>query len=100
MPEGDTVYQAARRLDAALTGQVLTRTDFRVPKFATLDLAGQRVDDVISRGKHLLIHVGDLTIHSHLKMEGLWLVFARAESWRKPAHQARVVLETAERVAV
>ena len=100
MPEGDTVYQAARRLDAALAGQLLTRTDFRVPKFATLDLAGQRVDEVISRGKHLLIHVGDLTIHSHLKMEGLWLVFARGESWRKPAYQARVVLETAERVAV
>ena len=31
MPEGDTVYRAARLLDRALTGQVLTRTDFRVP---------------------------------------------------------------------
>ncbi|MET0975216.1 MAG: DNA-formamidopyrimidine glycosylase family protein [Leifsonia sp.] len=100
MPEGDTVFQAARRLDAALAGQVLTRTDFRVPRFATLDLSGQRVDDVASRGKHLLIHVGELTIHSHLKMEGVWLVFGRGQSWRKPAHQARVVLETADRVAV
>jgi endonuclease-8 len=100
VPEGDTVFQAAARLRAALAGQVLTRTDFRVPAFATLDLAGERVDDVASRGKHLLIHVGEMTIHSHLKMEGVWLVFGRGESWRKPAYQARVVLETAERVAV
>ena len=42
MPEGDTVWRAARSLDRALAGQVLTRTDFRVPALATVDLAGTR----------------------------------------------------------
>ena len=42
MPEGDTVYQAARRLDAALAGQVVTTSDMRVPAYATVDLSGER----------------------------------------------------------
>jgi endonuclease-8 len=100
MPEGDTVYQAARRLHAALAGRILTASDFRVPKFATVDLSGERVDEVVSRGKHLLIRVGDATIHSHLKMEGTWEIYAPQQRWRHPAFQARVVLRTEEATAV
>ena len=40
MPEGDTVYRAAKNLDAVLHGQTLTASDFRVPAFATVDLTG------------------------------------------------------------
>jgi endonuclease-8 len=100
MPEGDTVYQAARRLHAALAGRILTASDFRVPNFATVDLSGERVDEVVSRGKHLLIRVGDATIHSHLKMEGTWEIYAPQQRWRHPAFQARVVLRTEEATAV
>lgn len=96
MPEGDTVYQAARRLDAALRGKMLTKSDVRVPRYATVDLAGQTVHEVVSRGKHLLMRVGDTTIHSHLKMEGVWQVYPRGGHWRRPAHEARIVLETAD----
>src|ERR1700760_210338 len=71
MPEGDTVYRAAKDLRAALAGQVLIRSDFRVPRFATVDLSGQTVTEVIPRGKHLLTRTsGGLTVHTHLKMEG------------------------------
>ena len=100
MPEGDTVYQTARRLHSALAGRILTASDFRVPKFATVDLAGERVDEVVSRGKHLLIRVGDVTIHSHLKMEGSWEVYTPQQRWRHPAFQARVVLRTEESTAI
>ena len=55
MPEGDTVYRTARSLDEALAGHTLVRSDFRVPKFATVDLAGESVHSAASRGKHLLI---------------------------------------------
>jgi endonuclease-8 len=72
---------------------VLTRTDFRVPAFATLDLAGREVDEVVSVGKHILHRVGDLTIHSHLKMEGSWHIYQHGTAWRRPAFEARVVLE-------
>jgi endonuclease-8 len=100
MPEGDTVYRAARRLNDALAGKVLTATDFRVPAYATVDLSGDRVDEVVSRGKHLLMRVGDHTIHSHLKMEGSWELYPAGGRWRHPAHQARAVLRTADVEAV
>ncbi|WP_339619044.1 DNA-formamidopyrimidine glycosylase family protein [uncultured Salinibacterium sp.] len=100
MPEGDSVYKAAAKLRAALDQQVLTRTDFRVPAFATLDLSGQTVTSVVPRGKHLLIRVGDHTIHSHLKMEGVWQIYGAGERWRKPSYLARGVLSTATKTAV
>ena len=100
MPEGDTVYLTARNLDAALHGAVLTRCDIRVPEFATVDLAGETVHDVASRGKHLLIRVGEFSIHSHLKMEGSWHLYRPGTPWRRPAHQARAILATADWVAV
>src|ERR1700761_5934380 len=100
MPEGDNVYRTARLLRDALEGKVLTGSDFRVPAFATLDLAGQRVDSVVSRGKHLLVRVGEVSIHSHLKMEGSWEVYSVGGRWRHPGFQARVVLTTADVVAV
>ncbi|MFF0968177.1 Fpg/Nei family DNA glycosylase [Streptomyces sp. NPDC003703] len=102
MPEGDTVWQAAKRLHDALAGQVLVRSDFRVPRYATADLSGRRVLDTIARGKHLLTRFeGGLTLHSHLRMEGAWKVFGSGERWKGgPGHQIRVVLATAERSAV
>ncbi|GAA1775018.1 DNA-formamidopyrimidine glycosylase family protein [Agromyces lapidis] len=100
MPEGDSVHQAAARLRSALAGEVLTRTEFRVPAFATVDLAGERVDEVLARGKHLLIRTPTRTVHSHLKMEGEWRVLAPGERWPKPAHLARVVLETRSSVVM
>ncbi|HEX5142889.1 MAG TPA: endonuclease VIII Nei2 [Mycobacterium sp.] len=89
MPEGDTVFQTAARLREALVGAVLTRTDIRVPRFAAVDLSGRRVDEVLSRGKHLFIRVGDASIHSHLLMDGRWQLGAP----RAPAHKIRIVLE-------
>lgn len=100
MPEGDTVHQAARRLERALAGQVVTRTDVRVPAYATVDLAGETVHSVVSRGKHLLMRIGDMVVHSHLKMEGEWRVFRPGERWRRPAHQARIIVETPSAIAV
>src|SRR4051812_39338495 len=102
MPEGDTVYQAARRLHAALAGQVLTRSDLRVPRFATADLTGRTVLDVTPRGKHLLTRVeGGLTLHSHLRMDGSWKVYASGQRWSGgAAHQIRVILGNADRTAV
>lgn len=103
MPEGDTVWRTARQLDRALTGKVLTHTDFRVPAFATWDLAGATVEQTVSRGKHLLTRLtGDepWTVHTHLKMDGAWRILEPGQAWPRPGHTARVVLETADTVAV
>jgi len=100
MPEGDTVWRAARHLHEALAGRELTRTDFRVPAYATVDLSGSPVDEVVSRGKHLLIRTPEHSIHSHLKMEGAWHVYRLGSPWRRPGHTARAVLENDEWQAV
>ena len=105
MPEGDSVWRATRQLHEALAGQTLTASDFRVPRFATLNLTGWTVAEVVPRGKHLLMRVkgpGDkaLTIHSHLKMEGTWQVYPPGGRWRKPGFTARCVLRTAAADAV
>ncbi|PIE27265.1 MAG: DNA glycosylase, partial [Micrococcales bacterium] len=54
MPEGDVVSRVATRLDQAMRGQQLTRCEFRVPRFATVDLTGSVVVSTVARGKHLL----------------------------------------------
>lgn len=69
------VWRAARQLDEALSGRVLTRSDFRVPRFATADLTGRTVAETVSRGKHLLTRVeGGLSVHTHLRMDGSWRI--------------------------
>ncbi len=92
MPEGDTVWYAARRLGDALGGRMLTRSDFRVPRYATTDLTGRQVTESLSHGKHLLTRVeGGVTVHTHLKMDGAWRVRPASE---RPAggHRIRLVL--------
>ncbi|GGF44323.1 putative endonuclease 8 2 [Marmoricola endophyticus] len=97
MPEGDSVYVLARRLDV-LVGQEVVRSDLRVPALATRDLAGRTVLEQATHGKHLLTRFGGpdggVTLHSHLRMDGSWTVTRPGR--RLPAHlmpDVRVVLE-------
>ena len=96
MPEGDSVYRVARRLDQGLKGRRLARTDLRTPKVATIDLAGRSVVETTTHGKHLLTRLsGDLTLHTHLRMQGSWAVTSVGR--RLPSRlmgDVRVVLET------
>lgn len=102
MPEGDTVWLAGRRLHDALAGQILVRTDFRVPQLATADLTGRVVCEVVSRGKHLLTRIDDdLTLHTHFRMDGSWHLYRPGARWRGgPDWQVRVVLATVQWQAV
>ncbi len=102
MPEGDTVWLAARRLDDALGGHDLVETDFRIPSLATTDLAGFPIHQVRSYGKHLLFRLGDdLTLHTHFKMTGSWHLYRPDRPWRGgPDHEVRAVLRTADWTAV
>ncbi len=77
MPEGDTVHRTAARLHEALSGAVLNRVDLRWPTLADRKLAGARTVEVVARGKHLLHRLDcQLTLHSHLRMEGQWRIHA------------------------
>src|ERR1700744_2442507 len=90
MPEGDTVFRTAETLRKALVGHTLTRCDVRVPRYATVDLTGQVVEEVRSRGKHLFLRVGPASIHSHLKMDGSWRI---APKGRRVDYRVRIILE-------
>lgn len=93
MPEGDVVWNTAKRLHEALAGQVLTRSDFRVPRYATVSLTGQLVTEAVSRGKHLLIRTGNgLTVHTHLKMDGRWRIQPAGGRPPGPGYQIRLLL--------
>jgi len=96
VPEGDTVFRAARRLHEALAGHPVARFDLRVPQVATVDLTGEVVHAVVPRGKHILHRIGAWTLHSHLKMEGEWHVYRRGGRWRKPGYKARAIVGTTE----
>jgi endonuclease-8 len=102
VPEGDTVWLAAKRMNQALAGHALTRTDFRVPQLATTDLTGREVIEVVARGKHMLTRLaGGLTLHTHFKMAGSWHIFPTGARWSGgPTHEIRVILANAECDAV
>ncbi len=102
MPEGDTVWLTAARLHKALAGRPLTVSDFRVPALATVDLRGRTVTEVVARGKHLLARIDDdLTVHSHLRMDGSWYLSKASASAprRHPEHLIRALLGNAEWLA-
>ncbi|HEX8509573.1 MAG TPA: DNA-formamidopyrimidine glycosylase family protein [Propionibacteriaceae bacterium] len=98
MPEGDSVYQLARRLEPALRGRRLLRGELRVPAHATDDLGGRVVLDVDTHGKHLLIRFdAELTLHTHLRMDGSWtLVRAGRSLPRAVLPDVRVLLATVQ----
>jgi endonuclease-8 len=105
MPEGDTVFRAARTLNRALAGQPVRRFRTAYAHVQRVDqerpVAGRTVEKVEARGKHLLLFLsGGLVLHTHMRMNGSWHLYRPGERWRAPASAARLVLETDPFVAV
>jgi endonuclease-8 len=98
MPEGDTVWLAAKRMNLALGGRQLTKFDLRVPRLALVDFTGQTVNEVVPVGKHMLIRLGnEQTLHSHFRMDGSWALSKPGQPRRGgPGHQIRAILDNAE----
>ena len=99
MPEGDTIFRAARTLHRALAGHIVTRFDSVFPHLTRIDqdrpLRGRTVERVESRGKHLLIWFsGDLVLRTHMRMHGSWHIYRPGERWQRPRHEMRVLVAT------
>ena len=96
MPEGDSVWKAARRLREQLVGRTVVASDFRVPQHATADLSGQVVTAFDSYGKHMLTRFsGGLTLHTHFEMDGSWQVVGPGKVLpRDLDDEVRLVLRT------
>ena len=105
MPEGDTIFRAARTLQRALGGQLVTAFETQLSQLAVIDrrapIAGRTVTEVTARGKHLLMSfTGDLVLRTHMRMHGSWHIYRPGERWRARRGDARLVVTTAAWVAV
>ena len=79
MAEGDTIHRHARGIEAALGDHLIdlaSAPDPRSPARARAsELAGRTLERVEARGKHLLLFFsGGLAVHSHLGINGSWVV--------------------------
>jgi endonuclease VIII len=100
--EGDTILRAARRIEAALAGEgvAVAAPNPRGRAAAVERLDGRQLEAAEARGKHLLLHFGELVLHSHLGMSGGWHVYRRGAPWRRPRAAAWAVLSGKEQEAV
>src|SRR5690242_17113025 len=105
MPEGDTIFRAARTLNRALTGKPVTKFESVLPQLSRIDadhpIKGRLVKSVSSRAKWILMNFsGDLILVTHMRMNGSWHIYRPGEPWRLPRGAMRVVIETTEFIAV
>lgn len=105
MPEGDTVFLAAQTLHRFLAGRLVTRFESVYPALTRIaedqPVVGRTIASVSARGKHLLIAFsGDLVLRTHLRMNGSWHIYPTGARWQRPAHDMRVLVGTADAVAV
>jgi endonuclease-8 len=105
VPEGDSIYRAARTLHRALAGERVIRFETGLAPLAAVDhdapIAGRTIERVESAGKHLLIAFSsNLLLRTHMRMNGSWHIYRPGERWQAPAHAMRILIETANWVAV
>ena len=105
MPEGDTIFRAARTLHRALAGHVVTRFESVFPAVDRVavdhPIVGRSIESVNSRGKHLLMTFsGDLILHTHMRMNGSWHIYRPGERWQRSRQDMRVLVATDVMVAV
>ncbi|SEG54894.1 DNA-(apurinic or apyrimidinic site) lyase /endonuclease VIII [Bryocella elongata] len=128
MPEGDTIYRAARALEKALGGRVVTAFETGLAPLARVDddarIAGRTVDRVEARGKWCLIYFsgrpewgtsqltpqnrdvghpgsgGPIILVTHMLMSGSWHIYRTGEKWWMPRSKMRVAITCGEMQAV
>src|SRR5271165_2653432 len=101
MPEGDTIFRAARAIHKALVGATVMGFETVYAPLASLHdntpVTGRVIEKVESRGKWLLIYFsGDLILVTHMLMSGSWHIYRSDERWRLPRSQMRVVIRTGQ----
>ncbi len=97
MPEGDSIFRAARALNRALAGKIVTVFETTLAPLARVNddtpLAGRTVECVQARGKWCLIFFsGDLILLTHMRMSGSWHIYKTGERWQAPRSAMRVAI--------
>lgn len=99
MPEGDTIYRAAAMMNRALAGATVRAFESPLPlleRFACdRALVGRTITRVDARGKYLLVRfTGDLTLLTHMRMNGSWHLYRQGERWRRRRADMRARIVT------
>jgi endonuclease VIII len=99
MPEGDTIFRAARALHRALAGQTVTAFDSQLPALNRIHedapLTGRTIERVTAAGKHLLMQFsGDLILRTHMRMNGSWHIYRPGERWQRARRDMRILIST------
>jgi endonuclease-8 len=111
VPEGDAIFRTARTLQRALGSRVVTEFESVIPALTRVHddapITGRTVESVSAAGKHVLMRLsargqtqGPLTLRTHMRMNGSWHVYRPGERWRRSRRDMRIVVTTAEYVAV
>src|SRR5688500_11090608 len=112
MPEGDSLFRAARALHEAPSGEVIIRFASPRPELKEQGVEGHVVTRVRAQGKYVVLELDDgRGLLSHLRMQGRWLVYEKAalsakhRQWlgREPRwddEQTTLILESKRAVAV
>jgi endonuclease VIII len=105
MPEGDTIYRAARALQKALGGKVVTAFETGLARLARVNddtpLVGRTVEKVEALGKWCLIFFSDdLILVTHMLMSGTWHIYRTGEKWWQPQNRMRVAITCGDYQAV
>jgi endonuclease VIII len=105
MPEGDTIYRAARTLNLALAGQTVTSFESVFPHLSRVEvdqgIVGRTIEKAEARGKWLVMYFsGELMLLSHMLMSGSWHIYRPGETWKRKRYDMRVVIGTCKILAV
>jgi endonuclease-8 len=105
VPEGDTIFRAARTLHRALAGQTVTGFESVLPKLERIEVdspvTGRTIEKVEANGKWILIHFsGDLILLTHMLMTGSWHIYRPGEKWKRRGSDMRIVIRTEKIYAV
>jgi len=99
MPEGDTVFRAARTLHRALAGKPVTSFESALPALNRIHdgapVTGRTIERVTAVGKHVLMHFsGDLVLRTHMRMHGSWHIYRPGERWQRSRRDMRIRIAT------
>lgn len=115
MPEGDTIFRAARTLHRALAGHEVVRFESVFPALTRVHddtpITGRRIEHVTAAGKHILMRFsalensgdgskpgssrgGGLVLRTHMRMNGSWHIYRAGEAWQRPRRDMRVIVAT------
>jgi endonuclease-8 len=105
MPEGDTIFRAARTLHRALAGHAVTSFESELPALNRIHedapVTGRTIERVTASGKHLLMHFsGGLVLRTHMRMNGSWHIYRPGERWQRSRRDMRIRIATGDFEAV